>query len=55
MDIIPNRTMSLSGQRVEAGKKATVSKEDGELAIRHRWAIAAKDAKADDTKKAKTE
>ena len=42
MKIIPNRTMSLEGERVEAGKVATVSAEAGSLAIRHGWAVEAK-------------
>ena len=38
MKIIPNRTMRLEGERVEAGKVSNVSQKAGELALRHGWA-----------------
>jgi hypothetical protein len=41
MKIIPNRTMRLGGKRVEQGKPADVPDADGELAVRHGWAIKA--------------
>lgn len=41
MHILPNRTMRLEGQRVEAGKVAEVSKTAGDLAIRQGWAVEA--------------
>lgn len=50
-EILPKRTMSLGGQRVEAGKPAKVSKDDHDLAVRMGWATS-----VDKTKKAeKTE
>lgn len=39
MHILPNRTMRLAGQRVEAGKVVEVTKEAGDLAVRHGWAV----------------
>ena len=47
MIIIPNRTMFLDGKRVERAKSVEVSKDEGELAIRHGWAVEgdAKEAK----------
>jgi membrane protein involved in colicin uptake len=39
MKILPKRSMRLGGKDVQAGKPAEVSKEDGELAIRHGWAV----------------
>lgn len=42
MKIIPHRTMSLEGERVEVGKVVAVSAEAGALAIRHGWAVEVK-------------
>lgn len=39
MKILPNRTMRLGGKRVEAGKPVDVPQVDGDLAIRHGWAV----------------
>lgn len=50
MKIIPTRTMFLDGRRVVAGKAEEVSKSEGELAIRHGWAIEAKDKAESDAK-----
>lgn len=44
-EILPKRTMSLGGQRVEAGKPAKVSKEDHDLAVRMGWATSFEKAK----------
>lgn len=41
MKIIPKRNMHLDGRRVEQGKVESVSKSEGELALRHGWAIEA--------------
>lgn len=41
MNIIPNRNMHLDGRRVEAGKLEEVSQSQGELAIKHGWAVSA--------------
>lgn len=41
MKIIPKRTMFLDNRRVEFGKTEEVSKEAGELALRHGWAVEA--------------
>jgi hypothetical protein len=42
MKIIPNRNMQLGGEHVERGQTADVSDADGELAIRHGWAVKAR-------------
>lgn len=52
MKIIPKRTMFLDGRRVVAGKVEDVSKSEGDLAIRHGWAVEAK-AQAEANAKAK--
>lgn len=49
MIIIPNRTMFLDGKRVERAKAVEVSKDEGELALRHGWAV---EGDAKDVKKA---
>lgn len=54
MKIIPNRTMFLDGRRVVAGKVEDVSKSEGDLAIRHGWAVEAK-AAVDAKKSAKAD
>jgi hypothetical protein len=41
MKILPNRTMRLGGKRVEAGKVIDVPQADGDLAVRHGWAVPA--------------
>jgi hypothetical protein len=43
MKITPLRTMWLDGKRVEKAKTTEVSTKEGELAIRHGWAIEAKE------------
>lgn len=55
MKIFPNRNMFLDGRRVEAGKIETVSKEAGDLALRHRWATLAGESSKTPAKKGKKE
>ena len=56
MKIVPKRTMQLDGRQVVAGKVETVSQKEGELAIRHGWAVLyAKDAAEAAEAKAKKE
>ena len=47
MKIIPNRTMSLEGQRVEHGKPTEVSESAGQFALRMGWAKPADEAVAE--------
>jgi hypothetical protein len=47
MKIVPNRNMFLDGRRVEAGKNEEVSKESGDLALRHGWASLPEKGKKD--------